>query len=577
MEQGAAMERLEAKRIHGHVYYYYSKWERKDGRCRRVWQRYLGKLEDIVQAVEGGPQPTHAEVFQFGLPEALWRECQSADLVSLVDAHCPKRNQGLTPGQYLIVAAINRAIAPSSKRSLWDWFGKTVLLRHLPQASAAALSSQRFWDHMDRIDANTAAAIWKDLLQGIIRREAIDLSSLSYDGTNFYTFIDTFNLHCEVAKRGKNKQGRNNLRQVSYALFCCADGQLPLYYDVYDGNRNDAKQFPVMLRRFDQFFRELTGDTAAHADTTLIFDKGNNSEDNLRLLDKLHLKFVGSVKLDQHRDLAEVPNEDARFQPCGPHLEGTKAFRVRREVAGKERVLVVTYNQNLFDAQWQTVQNDMSMALEKLSGLRKRLEDRVAGLIKGGQTPTVASVEKQCQTSLSRQHMKQVIRTQVRVGSEGIPRLEYCVDGPALQKLCATYLGKNILISNRDQWTDEQIIRAYRSQYLIEAVFKVMKDRRVGTWWPLNHWTDRKIRVHALYCTIGYLLRGVMHRRIQQAGVQISLPRLVTELGDIREVVSFYPQKRRRATVSSRTVLSKRSELQEKLLSILQITAETEF
>ena len=46
------MERLEAKRIHGHVYYYYSKWARKDGRCRRVWQRYLGKLEDIVQAVE---------------------------------------------------------------------------------------------------------------------------------------------------------------------------------------------------------------------------------------------------------------------------------------------------------------------------------------------------------------------------------------------------------------------------------------------------------------------------------------------------------------------------------------------
>ena len=54
------MERLEAKQVNGHTYYYYSQWARKDGRCRRIWQKYLGKLEDIVQAVEGGPAPPTA-------------------------------------------------------------------------------------------------------------------------------------------------------------------------------------------------------------------------------------------------------------------------------------------------------------------------------------------------------------------------------------------------------------------------------------------------------------------------------------------------------------------------------------
>jgi hypothetical protein len=38
--------------------------------------------------------------------------------------------------------------------------------------------------------------------------------------------------------------------QVSYALFCCADGQVPLYFDVYEGNRNDSKQFPLLLNKF---------------------------------------------------------------------------------------------------------------------------------------------------------------------------------------------------------------------------------------------------------------------------------------------------------------------------------------
>ena len=52
------MERLEAKQVKGHTYYYYSKWAWVDNRCRRVWQKYLGKLEDIVAAVhEGGPAP----------------------------------------------------------------------------------------------------------------------------------------------------------------------------------------------------------------------------------------------------------------------------------------------------------------------------------------------------------------------------------------------------------------------------------------------------------------------------------------------------------------------------------------
>ncbi len=46
---------------------------------------------------------------------------------------------------------------------------------------------------------------------------------------------------------------------MSYALFCAADGQLPLFYDVHDGNRDDSRQFALILERFHQFLRELAG------------------------------------------------------------------------------------------------------------------------------------------------------------------------------------------------------------------------------------------------------------------------------------------------------------------------------
>ena len=241
---------------------------------------------------------------------------------------------------------------------------------------------------------------------------------------------------------------------MSYALFCCEDGHLPLFYDVYEGNRNDAKQFPRMLQAFHAFLKEVTGRPGPLPETTLIFDKGNNSRDNFALIDELKLKFVGSVKPDEHKDLAEVPNDDPRFVTCaGARLQGTKAFRLRKTVYGQERTVVVTYNQNLFDAQWRTVQNDLAKALEELSSLRQHLEDRRTGILRGGQAPTVASVEKQCREALRRQHLKVLVRYVVDVDEQGLSRLQYEVDTGAMDRLSNTYLGKNILVTNREEWS----------------------------------------------------------------------------------------------------------------------------
>jgi transposase len=570
------MERLEAKRVNGHTYYYYSHWARVDDRCRRVWQKYLGKLEDIVAAVEGtGPAPTCAEVFQWGLSQALWQEATRAGLVGHVDRHCPKRRQGLTTGQYLTIAAINRAISPRSKRSMWDWFSQTALRRRLPSASSAALSSQRFWDHMDAVKPETATTIWKDLVKDVVDRERIDLSSICYDGTNFYTFLDTFNTRCGLAARGKNKQGRDSLRQVSYALFCAADGQLPLFYDVYEGNRNDSRQFALVLNRFHQFFRELAGGAAGVPETTLIFDKGNNSAENFSLLDSLRLKFVGSVKLSEHPELAEIPHTDPRFVVCAsPGLKGTKAFRVAKAVAGAERILVVTYNPELAKAQWMTLENDLAKASQRLSELRGRLAGRAAGLIKGGKRPTLASVGQKCRSILRRQHLKGIIRTTIADDPDGQPRLTYDLDTDALNGLAETHLGKTILISNRAEWSDQRIIEAYRSQYLIEAVFKEMKDRTTGSWWPLNHWTDSKVHVHGLYCSMAQLLRAVIWRRVRLAGLRISLRRLLSELDGIREVINLYPKKPKSRQEPRQTVLTRMSPRQQRLVEILGLERE---
>jgi transposase len=362
---------------------------------------------------------------------------------------------------------------------------------------------------------------------------------------------------------------------VSYALFCHAESQVPLYYEVYDGNRHDTKQFPVMIAHFHDFLREAFGDTPQRPQLTLIFDKGNNSKENFRLIADLKLHYVGSMKLSEVKDLSAISNQDARWISCQTlGLEQTKCFRVSRNIYGKQRTLIVTYNANLFQTQCLTLHNDLTKVMTALGALRQRLQDRARGLITGGKCPTVASITKQCQAILGRQYMKRIVTYTVNKDDHDIPQLEYTIDHDVIKQLSDTSLGKNILVTDRHTWDDDQIIVAYRSQFHIEQVFKEMKDRDIGSWWPLYHWTDQKINVHGFYCTIAILLRALLHRRVKQAGIDMSMKRLLAELEAIKEVIVFYPKKRGAKTEPRHTVLSKTSELQQSLLSILHVKPE---
>ena len=175
---------------------------------------------------------------------------------------------------------------------------------------------------------------------------------------------------------------------------------------------------------------------------------------------------------------------------------------------------------------------------------------------------------------LSRQHLKDIIKITVRKGTDEIPQLNYTIDTAALDELSQSWLGKNILITSRDDWADSKIIEAYRSQFIIEDVFKEMKDRTTGSWWPLHHWTNSKIRVHGLYCTIAVLLRALMLRRVRDAGLDLSLKRVLGELNTICEVVTIYPRKRHAKTERTQTILTKTSEVQQQLLSILGLNKD---
>lgn len=207
----------------------------------------------------------------------------------------------------------------------------------------------------------------------------------------------------ELPQRGRNKAKRHDLRQVGLALLVTADFHIPLLHQVYPGNDPDAVQFGHITEDLMARYRLLSQHCQ---DITLIFDKGNNSADNIRDLDESPYHFVGSLTPAQYADLLAIPRE--QFQPL-QHVKcaGVWAYRTRRKVLGQERTVVVTYSEELYQGQVQGLTQHLRKATSALRELQQRL--LAAAQRRRGQQITKAPLEQQVRRICSAQHLKEVL------------------------------------------------------------------------------------------------------------------------------------------------------------------------
>ena len=98
-----------------------------------------------------------------------------------------------------------------------------------------------------------------------------------------------------------------------------------------------------MIQKFHEFLTQSFGSNIDAHQVTLIFDTGKNAQENFRGIDTLKLHYVGSIKLGEVKELAEISPQDPRWVSCQTlGLEKATCFRVKKAIYGKERTLIVT-------------------------------------------------------------------------------------------------------------------------------------------------------------------------------------------------------------------------------------------
>jgi len=561
------MAALISKKKGNKLYYYLVESARVEGKPRIVQQTYLGTADRLADLLKQrtAPIPLAATTREFGLPGALWLAAQRSGVWDVLKSMWPEPRSGPSIAHYLLLAVIHRICQPGPKTEVADWYRSTIL-QPLWSFSPERFRSQDFWDAFDQIhvegDAGGRAdeleeaqqrllAVWKD-------KQLVGRRLLAYDTTNFYTWTASTNQRNSLAQRGHNKQGRHNLRQVGLSYVLDAESGISLCHHVYAGNVADVEELPQAL---DRIVRMLDRNQIERSTVTLVFDKGTAALDNTLLLKEAGLGWISALPWNQAP--IELRQRDIETLPlCSSDQPGVHAAADRAIVHGDEYLCVLKYSSAFASEQLHSVTTSLAKVLQSLRRLSM-------DLAKPGSRLKETQIRNKIQRWLSSsQFLEDLISWKLHSENERW-HLQFDFNHAAFQKLLTHRLGRTVLLTNRMDWTAEQVVNAYSGQQQVEQVFRGLKDGDWLGWGPMYHWTDSKIRIHAFYCMLGISLLKYIHKQSQSAWPGLTMEQMLDELRQIQQFVLLYPPQGEKGPQRAAVVRSKQTLPQQLLAKML--------
>jgi transposase len=447
---------------------------------------------------------------------------------------------------------------PTSKRGWWTWAQGTSC-EYLLRASLSKLDSQHFWDLMDCLPEDAIEKVELDLLRNLQRHYGLADDTLFFDTTNFYTFVDTANTRCDIAQRAKNKQKRHDLRQVGLALVVTRQDFIPLFHHIYKGNMSDTTVFRQVLGRIKRRMKDLNMDLEKH---TLVFDRGCNSKKNLAIVARLKLHYVGALTPYQHTDL--IQDAEANFTATNVGDKTLSLYRDKRTIWGDERTVVVFISEKLKAGQLRGIYQALKKRRLALGELQRSLASPRA------KKRTRRQLVETIDDLLEGQFMKDLLTYDLTELGDGRFSLTYRTNKKKLDQL-EEELGFRILMTDRHQWSSEDIVAAFYGQSTVEQAFKNIKNPYHLAVTPEFHWTDQKIRVHYFSCILGYLLAALIWKEARtRVGFKGTLDTLLDTLSNIR-LATILEMSGKRGKPKATRKIEEMTEDQERLLEGLNL------
>jgi transposase len=189
----------------------------------------------------------------------------------------------------------NRLIEPLSEWALIDWSSRTAL-PELQDMRITKASKDRLYRVSDQLIKHQEH-IEKELKEKQKDLFGLKRSIILYDVTN--THFEGICAKNPKAKHGKNKQKRNDCRQVAIGMAFDEHG-FPLAHEVFEGNMADTKTLVVLIDRLDM------GNKEPLLKPVIVLDAGFASKDNINMLKERGYSYMINITRGSRKKYSDL-------------------------------------------------------------------------------------------------------------------------------------------------------------------------------------------------------------------------------------------------------------------------------
>ena len=503
---------------------------RENGRNRKEIVLKLGKLSDeqamkwrsllaalkkpdaFLTTLDDIAVNEHFSYLDVGAANAIWDEWKLDDIFTGVG----KRKLALA--KIARILTVNRCIDPAAKSRAPDWF-KATALPWMLDFNPRLFNASRIFRELDNIEKRKED-ICKHLFEQMNAHDPDTLKNVFYD-LSTTTFSGS---KCVLMKWGHCKEGYHN--HVVLALVVNHNG-CPFYWEVLPGGTADATTIAWLLKRLEERFKIST--------STLVFDRGMVSSDNLTLIEKDKIKYISAMDKNQ---LEGITGDDfTKYSHLTPERVSRQADKLSnftklgndtyyREVKVEgERRYILCFNPQLFKDQRKAREK----AVESFSGFVNDMNAELSCARKSRQRKATLKkfqrkLEKKKLTGFVKVALKsRRIKCKSDDGSESDVR-SYAASA-VVDKGEMLHAGRLdgfwLLVTNHKarhrgvfDMHAADLIRPYREKTIIESSFRDIKSFVEVS--PVHVWTKSHVRAHYTICVLAHLINRTLTLRLHE-------------------------------------------------------------
>ncbi|MEA3496680.1 MAG: IS1634 family transposase [Bacteroidota bacterium] len=452
----------------------------------------------------GGEFLCFQAIQELGLQEFLQNELQFKDY---------QVNQAL-------LSLTARLLHPASELASARWLNSKSAALEFYQLSGLQVNKNQLYNAANQIYKNKKS-IETFLNKRIESIYNLERTIVLYDLTNSH-FEGQMKL-VSKAEYGKNKQKRNDCKQISLGLVNDENG-FPLHSEYYEGNIYEAKTLKDVVNSLSQAQLPVSSSQKQ----CVVMDAGISNEENLSMLLSEGFDYI-TVSKSKHKELIEQINTDnlIKFKNKSGKEISTKLFTQKKKYTdkfGKDKTInesIIYVKSPLKEKKEQAINQKKCDRFEKgLEGIKKTIEN------------------PRGKHSVEKIHQRIGRLKERNKGITGYFTINLKEDKNKITEI--TWLRETDIKKEAKQGVyfirtsipgkDEQTIwNLYRTINEVEETYNVLKsilDMR-----PNFHQKDATVEAHINMCILAYYIVSFIRYRLKQKGIKYKWEK-------IREIMS---------------------------------------